>query len=65
MSGRKQAAVVSRSYQAAPDECARAIELLLKKSVSEEGAHPGAPENAKERINDDFRAGTILQHGPS
>jgi hypothetical protein len=35
--------VVSRTYKPAPDECARALELLLKKSVSKKAAEP-APE---------------------
>jgi hypothetical protein len=35
--------VVSRTYRAAPDECARALTLLLKKPVIKEVAEP-APE---------------------
>jgi hypothetical protein len=56
VSRRRQGAVVSRSYDPAPDQCVRALELLLKQPISKEGGPPTAPENAKERIKDDFRA---------
>ena len=55
MSRSKRGIVVSRSYNPASDQCVRALELLLKKSVNE-GGPATAPENAKERIKDDFRA---------
>ncbi len=38
MSNSKQSVIVSRHYRPAPDDCARALELLLKKRVSEEGS---------------------------
>jgi hypothetical protein len=37
VSGTRQAAIVTRDYRPAPDNCARALELLLKKSASKEG----------------------------
>jgi hypothetical protein len=43
VSRRRQGAVVSRSYDPAPDQCVRALELLLRKPVSKEAAEP-SPE---------------------
>ena len=41
--------VVSRSYDPAPDQCVRALELLLKQPISKEGGPPTAPkDDAKE-----------------
>jgi hypothetical protein len=41
--------VVSREYNPAPDVCARALELLLKKPVSKEAAPASRPDDdAKE-----------------
>jgi hypothetical protein len=51
--------VVSRDYRPTPDACARALELLLKKSVSKEAAHPAASKDAKEIKS--VRARTIIQ----
>ncbi len=50
MIGRKKptAPAVSRSYQPDPDDCVRAVELLLEKPlVSSEGGCGTAPNNAK------------------
>ncbi len=47
MSGPKRGIVVSRSYRPAPSECARALELLLKKPVKEGGYSGAALENAR------------------
>lgn len=55
MSGSKQI-TVSRDYRPQPGAMAEALELLLKTPVNQEGGPPTAPENAKEGINDDFRA---------
>jgi hypothetical protein len=46
MSARKSIAV-TRNYRLAPDNCARALELLLKKSVRKKGGHATAPDDAK------------------
>ena len=50
MSGSKQAIVVSRSYSPAPDYCARAMELLLKKPVKKGGPAMTAPDDAAKEI---------------
>ena len=39
--------IVSREYKPAPDDCARALELLLKASVSKGGGPDTAPDDAK------------------
>jgi hypothetical protein len=39
---------VIRHYEAAPDDCARALALLLKKSANKEAAGAGGPDDAKE-----------------
>ena len=39
---------VRRTYRPEPDDCTRALTLLLKKSASKEAARPGAPDAAKE-----------------
>ena len=52
MSGSKRSVLVSRNYNAAPDYCARVLELLLKKPVRKEGR----PDDAKERSMDDSSA---------
>ena len=38
MSGSRQTAIVTRTYRHTPDDCVRALEVLLKKSVSEKGS---------------------------
>ena len=53
MSRRKQRIVVSRSYSPAPDQCVRALALLLKKPVSTEGGPAiTAPDDAERRSSD-------------
>jgi hypothetical protein len=56
VSVRKKDVVVSRNYRLAPDDCARALEFLLKPSVRKEGGPETAPKNAKVRSEDDSRA---------
>lgn len=46
MSARKQNAIVSRRYQAAPDYCARALQLLLGKPVKK-ATRPGGPDDVR------------------
>jgi hypothetical protein len=53
MSNPRQNAIISRHYRNAPSYCAQALELLLKKPVSNMAAEP-APEP-------DGRDGTKLQ----
>jgi hypothetical protein len=55
VSARKQRAIISREYRPVPDDCARALLLLLKKTVIEEVGRP-APEPAD-------RDGTEVQGG--
>lgn len=50
---------VVRTYKHEPDDCARALALLLEKSASQRAAHPAAPNDAKERSNE-LRAKTII-----
>ena len=38
MGGRKRGIIVSRSYNPGPDQCVRALEVLLKRPVSKEGS---------------------------
>jgi hypothetical protein len=47
MSVRKNISV-RRTYRPEPDDCARALTLLLKKSANKEAARPGGPDDAKE-----------------
>ncbi len=47
MGGRKQGAVVSRSYDPAPDYCTRALKLLLKMPVNEGRPTTSGPDSAK------------------
>ena len=54
MTGSRQSIIVSRSYSPALDECARALELLLKKPVKE-GGPATAPDDAKVRSQHDSR----------
>ena len=63
MTGQKQstAAIVSREYKHAPDVCARAIELLLKKPASKkatgtsEGEKSSRGRQASSRHEEDRR----------
>jgi hypothetical protein len=56
MSGSRQKVVVSRIYRAVPDDCARALEFLLKASESKKAAGQAASNDAKVRYEDDSRA---------
>lgn len=44
---RKQGVTISRVYRTEPDECARALELLLKAFVSKGGGPVTAPDDRK------------------
>ncbi len=55
---RSAAPVVSREYRVAPDDCARALDLLLKKSVINKGGPATAPDDRKGLENDPAR----IQH---
>ncbi len=55
MSSSKKGVIVSRSYRAVPDDCVRALVLLLEKSVVKEGSAPTTLENAKVRSEKDSR----------
>ena len=57
MSGsrRNAAPVVSREYRNAPDDCARALALLLKTTVSKKGGIRAAPDDAERRSSDGAR----------
>jgi hypothetical protein len=39
---------VRRTYRPEPDDCTRALTLLVKKSANKEAARPGGPDDAKE-----------------
>ena len=47
MSVPRQSITVSRFYNPASDQCVRALELLLTKSVSKEGGPATAPNDGK------------------
>ena len=55
MSGSRQKVVVSRNYRAVPDDCARALEFLLKASVRKKAAGRAASNDAKVRSKSDSR----------
>ncbi len=57
MSRPRKTPIVSRDYRAVPDDCARALVLLLTKSVTKEVGRP-APEPAD-------RDGTKVQEDPA
>ena len=60
MSASRRSVIVSRKYQAAPDHCARALELLLKQPVSEKAAGTsGGEDHARKEIHGS-RAGRIV-----
>lgn len=50
MSGRKQP-TVTRDYRHEPDDCARALEILLKASVRNEGGVGDAPDDAVKELH--------------
>jgi hypothetical protein len=60
MSRSKGSVVVTRTYIAAPDDCVRALELLLNKSVRKEAARPGGPNHGTES-KEDSAYGHIIQ----
>jgi hypothetical protein len=51
MSSPRQSVLVMRHYRPAPENCARALELLLKKSVRKKGGPETAPEDARKDKN--------------
>jgi hypothetical protein len=55
VSGSKQGVIVSRNYRAVPDDCVRALAMLLEKSVIKEGGPATAP-NDRERRSDEIPA---------
>ena len=59
MSTSRQSITVSRDYKAAPDECVRALEILLKQLVKK-GAEPGAPDNAEDFDNGRIANASII-----
>jgi hypothetical protein len=56
MGARKNITVI-RTYRPKPDDCARALQLLLKKPAKK-GTRPGAPDDARK----DLDAHTATQH---
>lgn len=54
MSGAKRGAapIVSRAYKYEPDDCARALALLLKKPTRKKGSRPAAPDDTERRSSD-------------
>jgi hypothetical protein len=53
VSSSRQNITVSRQYRPAPDDCVRALALLLEKSVIKEGGPATIPKNAKVRSKND------------
>jgi hypothetical protein len=49
-SGRNATPIVSREYRSTPDDCARALELLLEKSVSKAARPAPSLTTATERL---------------
>ncbi len=62
MGGRKRGIIVSRSYSPAPDQCVRALKVLLNKPVTKEGSPTLATlDDAKVRpSSDDSRAKSTI-----
>jgi hypothetical protein len=62
VSGRARGATafVSREYQPAPESCARAVELLLKRPAKKEGAAPRAPDDTKQGESNESRGRSNL-----
>ena len=60
---RSKQVTVTRSYQPVPEDCARAVELLLKQLANQEGGRPTAPENAERSLNA-VRVEDIIQERP-
>ena len=61
MSGSKQI-IVSREYKNSPEECARAIELLLTKSVSKAARPAPEPDGCDGTKSKEDSANGILSH---
>ncbi len=61
MSGSKQI-IVSRDYKTSPDECARAIELLLKEPVSKAARPTPEPDGCDGTKSKEDSANGILSH---
>jgi hypothetical protein len=57
MSGSRRNAVpvVCREYRNAPDDCARALALLLNSTVSKKGGIRAAPDDAERNLSDGAR----------
>ena len=58
--GRNAAPVVFREYRNAPDDCVRALEMLLKKSVSK-AARPAPEPDGRDgtRVKGDSASATL------
>ena len=55
-SGRSTVPIVSRDYSPVPNDCARALELLLKRPICKEGGPATAPDDRKGLENDPARS---------
>jgi hypothetical protein len=62
VTGSRQSIIVSRSYSPALDECARALELLLKKPIKK-GGPTTAPDDA-EGLKNARTATSIISKSP-
>jgi hypothetical protein len=61
--GDRNPAIVSRNYRPGPDHCARALELLLRKTRNIKEAAPESRPDAGKEINE--RSGnSIIRDGP-
>ena len=62
MSGAKRSISVTRTYRRELENCARALELLLKKPVGTEGSpSPATLDNDGTRIEGDSADGSIIR----
>jgi hypothetical protein len=57
---RSEEITVSRTYTPAPDECARALELLLKTTVSKKGGPATALKDDVKESRNGYVAKTII-----
>ena len=62
MSGSKRNVIVSREYKPAPDDCVRALELLLKKPVIEEVGRPAPEPTDRDAERDQGDGATPILH---
>lgn len=60
---KRHPAIVSRDYRYGPDHCARALELLLRKTRSMKEAAPESRPDAGKEINERSGKG-IIRDGP-